>query len=78
MPDPDYRIEKRDPIKRIALQNSCPDFFGSAHHQMENRSIKEISGLADKQQINLVTGNILGNAIRYTAEGGKIDITIGK
>ena len=49
---------------------------GSAGHAHEDAAIFHVHG--DEHAMRLLVGNLVDNAIRYTQQGGKIDVVIGR
>jgi signal transduction histidine kinase/DNA-binding response OmpR family regulator len=61
--------------------NSVISFQAKAKNQTYTVKIENLAHevfMGDKQRINEILMNILGNAVKYTPEGGKIDFTISE
>ncbi len=74
-------------IKEMALGlvleeiNSVISFQAKAKNQEYTVKVENLQHdvfMGDKQRINEILMNILGNAVKYTPEGGKIDFTISE
>lgn len=75
-------IVKPEPVEVVSLTKKVIDLFKSAIDRKNQKLILEMDdqmeGVLDKEKWELIVGNLLSNAIRFTPEKGTITIKLTK